>query len=94
MRLVYGGDGECVHVSVNPDTTYGELTRILVDKLNYVMVADGVAKRFDASLIKLKFQDEDGDMIRFQDDADWAIAKDMLAEISDEERRILTLKVY
>ncbi len=94
IKLVYGGNGECVHVSVSPGTSFVDLTAIIVDRLNYIMTADGAAKRYELGQIKLKFQDEDGDMIRFQDDADWAIAKDMLNEIREEERRVLTLRIY
>lgn len=83
-----------MHVSVSPGTSFVDLTAIIVDRLNYIMTADGAAKRYELGQIKLKFQDEDGDMIRFQDDADWAIAKDMLNEIREEERRVLTLRIY
>lgn len=93
IELVFNQSLDSVHLSVNPDTTYDELVRMLVDKLNHISTEENGNALYKRETIRLKFRDEDGDMIRFQEDADWDIAKDMLTEISDEEQRILQLKV-
>ncbi|QPG73778.1 hypothetical protein FOA43_001092 [Brettanomyces nanus] len=92
IKLIFGPKSECVHMSVSPDIDYVDLVDILVNKLNYVMGINARYETYNADSVKLKFKDEDGDLIRFQSDDDWEIAKELLEEIGDEEDRILTIR--
>ncbi|VEU22651.1 DEKNAAC103621 [Brettanomyces naardenensis] len=93
IKLIFGPNSENVHLSVSPDIDFSELVEVLVNKANYVMGANGGGEMYNVDTVKLKFKDEDGDLIRFQSNDDWEIAKEMLDEIGDEEERILTVKV-
>ncbi|KAH3660111.1 hypothetical protein OGAPHI_007316 [Ogataea philodendri] len=93
IKLIF--NSQAVHLSVNAETTFQELVDALVTKLNYSFgssLDDG--RYFTTESSKFNFRDEDGDFIRFQGQDDWQMAKEMLAEIDDEEERILNISVH
>lgn len=93
VKLIFGPQNESVHLSVSPDIDYNDLVQIFVNKLNHVLGMNGAVDTYNRATIKLKFEDEDGDLIRFQSDDDWEIAREMLDEIQDEEQRVLKVRV-
>ncbi|KAG7929805.1 hypothetical protein KL925_000547 [Ogataea polymorpha] len=92
IKLTY--NTSAVHLSVNANVAFAELVDTLVYKLNYSFgsSADG-DRTFAADNSKFRYRDEDGEYVRFQSQADWQMAKEMLDEIEDEEERILNIAV-
>ncbi|CDK26858.1 unnamed protein product [Kuraishia capsulata CBS 1993] len=87
IKLTY--KNENVHLSVQPHVVFADLLTTFLNKLRLTIGDDLKAD----DTLKLKYRDEDDDLIQFRSDDDWTVARDMLNQIADEESRILNIVV-
>lgn len=87
IRLSFANEN--CHLSVSPNISFTDLKTTLIMRLRHLMGSQ-VPESPDS--YKLKYQDEDGDFVRFGNNNDWQIALEMLEDIKDEEERLLIVK--
>lgn len=73
IKLTFSGNSSPqINMSVSRELNYEELSSVLVKKVQHTIGDNGQ--------FRLKYRDEDGDLLLFRGDDDWEMAKDMLQE--------------